>query len=101
MIIYIDADYKCYTTNPEGIYREIETNAFDGKCSLFIEGCRYIPEGETWTREDGIIFGGNMMAPFTNSTLLEAYQRQHELTKQEYSEQVEALNILIGSEVNE
>lgn len=98
MIIYIDSDFKCYTTNPNGNYREIETNSFDGKCQAFIEGCRYIPFGETWTREDGVIFGGGMTAPFEDSYLIEAYQRQYEADKQIENE---ALNILIGASISD
>ena len=72
MTIYIDNDYKCYVSAAEG-RREIETNEFDGKCPEWIESFRFVPAGETWTREDGEVFT-EMMAPWKD--LGEAYAAQ-------------------------
>lgn len=99
MIIYINNDYKCHISN-DGTMREFEVPFFDDKCPAFIEGYRYVPQDETWTRSDGAEFNGEMIAPFIDIHLLEAYQTQYEIMKQEYNEQEQALNILIGSEVN-
>ena len=73
MIIYIDSDYKCYTSEADG-RRAVETNFFDGKCPEWIEGYRFVPEGETWTREDGEVFKGEMVTPWKD--LSEAYAAQ-------------------------
>ena len=70
--IYIDSDYKCYVSASDG-RRAIETNDFDGKCPEWIESYRFVPEGETWTREDGEVFT-NMAAPWKD--LSEAYVAQ-------------------------
>lgn len=72
MTIYIDDDYKCYVSAADG-RRAIETNEFDGKCEEWIESFRYVPAGETWTREDGEVFT-NMVAPWKD--LSEAYVAQ-------------------------
>lgn len=72
MTIYIDSDYKCYVSASEG-RRAIETNDFNGKCPEWIESYRFVPEGETWTREDGEVFT-NMAAPWKD--LSEAYVAQ-------------------------
>lgn len=72
MTIYIDSDYKCYVSAAEG-RRAIETNEFDGKCPEWIECYRFVPNGETWTREDGEVFK-NMAAPWKD--LSEAYTAQ-------------------------
>lgn len=72
MTIYIDSDYKCYVSAADG-RRAIETNEFDGKCDEWIESFRFVPESETWTREDGEIFT-NMVAPWKD--LSEAYAAQ-------------------------
>ena len=72
MTIYIDDDYKCYISAAEG-RRAIETNAFNGKCDEWIESYRFVPAGETWTREDGEVFT-NMTAPWKD--LSEAYTAQ-------------------------
>ena len=40
----------------------IETNYFDGKSDVYIEGYRYIPEGQTWIRSDGVEFQGLMIS---------------------------------------
>lgn len=52
MRIYIDSDYRCHPTD-DGTRRPIETEYFDGKCRVYVEGHRFVPEGESWTREDG------------------------------------------------
>ena len=63
MTIYIDSDYKCHVSAAEG-RRAIETDAFNGKCPEWIESYRFVPEGDTWTREDGEEFRGEMTAPW-------------------------------------
>lgn len=72
MTIYIDSDYKCYVSASDG-RRAIEVNDFNGKCPEWIESYRFVPEGETWTREDGEVFT-NMAAPWKD--LSEAYAAQ-------------------------
>ena len=73
MTIYIDSDYKCHVSAAEG-RRAIETDAFNGKCAEWIESYRFVPEGETWTREDGEEFRGEMVTPWKD--LSEAYAAQ-------------------------
>ena len=73
MTIYIDSDYKCYTSEADG-RRAVETNFFDGKCQEWIESFRFVPAGETWTREDREEFRGEMTAPWKD--LGEAYAAQ-------------------------
>ena len=73
MTIYIDNDYKCYVSAAEG-RRAVETELFDGKCPEWIESYRFVPEGETWTREDGEVFKGEMVTPWKD--LSEAYTAQ-------------------------
>lgn len=80
-MIYIDSNFCCHTTNPDGIFKEIETNAFEGKCSSFIEGFRFIPSGESWTREDGEVFEGEMLCPWKNFDELQAAQLAYELAE--------------------
>lgn len=79
MEIYIDNNCKCHTTNPDGIFREVEDEFFDGKCPVFIEGYRLKPEGETWVREDGEVFiGGKMITPWKPCSELDSAQREYE-----------------------
>lgn len=78
MKIYIDSEYRCHTTNPDGIFREFETDFFDGKCQAFIEGYRYVPDGESWTRSDGVVFTGEMVAPWKDYSELDTPQREYE-----------------------
>ena len=73
MTSYIDNDYKCYTAEAEG-RRAVETEFFDGKCEEWIESYRFVPEGETWTREDGEEFRGELAATWKD--LSEAYTAQ-------------------------
>lgn len=82
--IYIDSEFKCHTTNPDGTFREVVLSDsaktfFADKCTAFIEGYRLKPDGETWVREDGRVFsGGEMITPWKNYDLLEAAQVQYE-----------------------
>ena len=82
MLIYIDSAYCCHVTD-DGTMTAVETAAFDGKCAAYIEGCRFIPAGETWTREDGVAFEGEMVAPWMDYNILAAYQEQYETMQAE------------------
>lgn len=62
MIIYLDNEFICHLTN-DGTMQEVETDEFDGQPKEYIEGYRYVPEGQTWTRADGAVFHGLMIAP--------------------------------------
>ena len=76
--IYMDSDFKCHTTKPDGMYTSVETAAFDGKCDAYIEGYRFVPAGATWVREDGTVFWGEMIAPWKPWVELDAAQREYE-----------------------
>ena len=73
MTIYIDSNYKCHASPGEGL-TDVETDAFNGKCSKFIEGYRFVPAGQTWTREDGQVFTGEMIAPWRDYEILSEFQ---------------------------
>lgn len=75
--IYIDSEFKCHISN-DGTMTAVETDIFDGKCAAFIEGIRFVPDGESWTREDGVVFTGEMIAPWKPYSELAAYQLQYE-----------------------
>lgn len=75
--IYIDSEFKCHVSD-DGTMRAVETNVFDGKCDAFIEGYRFIPAGESWTRFDGVTFTGEMVAPLMDYAELDAAQREYE-----------------------
>ena len=78
MTIYIDNDYKC-SLSDDGTMREFDVPFFDGKCAAFIEGYRYVPSGESWTRADGEIFAGEMTAPWKPYDQLYKAQLEYEL----------------------
>lgn len=75
--IYIDSEFKCHVTSGEDL-TPIETDAFDGKCNIYIQGYRFIPAGQTWTRADGVAFTGEMIAPWKPWAELDAAQREYE-----------------------
>lgn len=76
--IYIDSDSKCHVTN-DGTMLEVEMpDFFAGKCDAFIEGYRYVPDGESWTRYDGVVFQGEMISPWKNYNELDNAQREYE-----------------------
>ena len=77
MTIYLDSDFVCHLIN-DGTMRETETDFFDGKCAAYIEGYRFIPAGESWTRADGAVFHGEMVAPAEDYGALAKAQQQYE-----------------------
>jgi len=80
-MIYLDKQCRCHVDNGGGQYREWEDSGFfTGKSAAFIEGFRVVPDGETWTREDGVEFIGLMIAPAVNFDILQAAQAAHEET---------------------
>ena len=78
MTIYLDSEYHCHLTN-DGTRRAVVTDVFDGKCAAYIEGYRFVPAGESWTREDGVIFQGEMIAAAEDYSGLEKAQKQYKL----------------------
>lgn len=87
MKIYIDVDYKCHVTD-NGTMRAVETDFFVGRCSEFIEGYRYIPAGETWTRADGQMFTGEMITPWRDYSSLAAIQAAVDRTQAQADEEI-------------
>lgn len=94
--IYIDSDFKCHTVD-DGTMRAVETPFFDGKCDSFIENHRYIPSGESWKREDGEVFYGEMITAWRDYEELDSGQRRYEHERLEDAEN--ALFILLGGGV--
>ena len=75
--IYIDYDFKCHVNNDNNM-TSIETDFFDNKCDAFIEGFRYIPDGEAWIREDGSIIYGEMISAWEDRDKLNKIQLEYE-----------------------
>ena len=96
--IYIDSEFKCHITN-DGTMTAVETNFFDDKCTAFIEGYRYVPSGESWTREDGEVFTGEMIAPWKEYSELDDAQREYERQKlQEYEALIDELYVEVTAD---
>ena len=91
--IYLDNDFKCYT-EPAEDRTAVETDFFNGKCKTFIEGYRFVPAGQEWTREDGVVFRGEMVSPWKDYLILEAVQAQYEETLAEMQDMQTALETL-------
>lgn len=89
--IYIDSEFRCHVAN-DGVRKAVETDFFDGKCDAFVEGYRFVPTGESWTREDGEEFSGEVIAPWKLYDELDAAQRECE--KQLLSDYESALGII-------
>ena len=79
--ICIDSDFKCHLTD-YGTMTAVETDCFDGKCDAYVEGYRFVPSGESWTRHDGVVFQGEMIAPWKPWSELDTAQREYE--RQQY-----------------
>ena len=96
MTIYIDNDYKCHTSPGNGL-TAVETDAFDGKCRQYIEGYRFVPVGETWTREDGQVFHGEMVAPWRDYGILSEFQ---EVAQEEQSKATKEIAAIVEEVYN-
>lgn len=90
MTIYIDDDYKCHTSYGDGL-TAVETDAFDGKCRQYIEGYRFVPAGQSWTREDGHRFTGEMVAPWRDYAILAELQSIYEEEQAKATEEIAAI----------
>ena len=90
MTIYIDRDFKCYTESAAG-RTAVETSAFAGKGRQYIEGYRFVPSGESWTREDGQVFRGEMIAPWRDYTILAEFQALYEEEQAKAVDEIAAL----------
>ena len=90
MTIYIDSDYKCHTSPGDGL-TAVETDAFDGLCSRVIEGYRFVPAGKKWTRSDGEVFHGEMIAPWRDYSLLAELQALYEEEQDKATAEMAAL----------
>ena len=77
MTIYIDSEYKCYTSPGDNL-TALDTSFFDGKCKAYIECYRFVPAGQSWEREDGQVFTGEMIAPWRDYAILAEFQGLYE-----------------------
>lgn len=89
MKVYIDREFKCHTT-PGNDLIEVESTFFDEKATEFIAGYRYVPAGQTWTREDGTVFTGEMVSPWKPWAELDAAQRAYE--RKQYNDLITRLS---------
>ena len=96
MTVYIDSEFRCHVNQADGL-TAAETDLFDGKCTAFVEGYRFVPAGQTWTREDGKVFSGEMAAPWKPFSELDAAQREYE--REQLADMQNALELL-GVDVN-
>lgn len=91
--IYLDSDYCCHRTD-SGAMMAVTTNFFAGKCDAFVEGYRFVPSGESWTRSDGAVFHGEMICPWKDYAELDEAQREYE--RERLADAENALAILYG-----
>ena len=89
MTIYIDSDYKCHASD-DGTRRAFDVPFFDGKCTEFIEGYRYVPSGERWVKPNGEFFRGEMIVPWKDYDYLQAAQEAYEQGQDEILTTVES-----------
>lgn len=94
MRIFIDEDFKCHAEPAEGL-RGFDIPFFDGKCTAFIEGYRYVPEGETW-RYKGHDFMGEMISPWKDYNILEMAQQTADRVQEQADAQImELLDVIV------
>ena len=93
MTIYIDSEYKCHVSPGEGL-TAVETDSFNGKCRQYIEGYRFVPTGQVWTREDGQVFEGEMVVPWREYELLAELQALYEEEQARQADMAAALDAI-------
>ena len=90
MIVYIDNDYKCHASPGDGL-TAVETYAFDGKCRQYIEGYRFVPAGQSWTRVDRQVFRGEMVTPWRDYGILSEFQEVAQEEQAKATEEIAAI----------
>ena len=75
--IYLDSDFKCHVSD-DGTMTAVQIDFFEGKCNTFIEGYIYVPKDENWKRFDGVVFQGEMIAPWKPYSELLSAQEEYE-----------------------
>lgn len=96
--VYLDSNYVCHVENAEG-RTAYEVDFLDNACDFKVEATRYVPEGHRWTRSDGMIFPGPMVAYTMDSQMVDAVQREYEQAQATITDMEQALNEL-GVKVN-
>lgn len=48
------------------------------QCDAYIAGYRFVPAGQSWMREDGEVFAGEMASPWKDWEALDGVQREYE-----------------------
>ena len=91
--IYLDSNFAVHLEQQEGLL-PFETDFFDGMCDTLVEGYRIVPDGESWTRQDGKVFAGEMIAPLQWTDVLEAAQGEYEKAQATIADMEQALNEL-------
>lgn len=89
MKIYIDDEFKCHTQAADD-RTAVETDFFDGMCSAYIEGYRFVPARKTWTAEDGTVYPGEMITPWKPWAELDEAQRTYE--REQYNDLITRLS---------
>ncbi len=84
-IVYYDSEYHCHTTDPDGVFRKVETSFFDGKCDEFIEGFCY-------DTSNGYV----QVYPWKPIDALAVAQREYEREKlKEYEESLKVVGVTL------
>lgn len=89
MKIFIDNEFKCHVDD-DGTRRTVETLFFNGKCAEFIEGYRFVPQGETWV-DGGTEYCGEMICPWKPYETLIEIQNAVDRTQNEADTELAAL----------
>lgn len=71
--IFLDSEFKVYVNDGEG-RTAIETDAFDGFCDELIECHRYVPQGKSYTKDNGITVHGIFIQPYKDTAEAEMAQ---------------------------
>ena len=85
MKVYVDSEFHCHTSNPDGTFREVNHPFFDGKCKTSIEGYCY---------DDSK--GSPAIYPWKPYEELDNAQRQYEREKlKEYEESLKVMGVTL------
>lgn len=95
--IYIDSNFRCHIVN-DGTMTLVETDVFDAMPNPVIECYRFVPNGHSHTKPNGVTVRGEFIQPFVTEKELDAAQREYE--QQLLTEYSEALQLL-GVDLND
>lgn len=93
--IYIDSNFRCHILD-DGTMTPVETDVFDAMPNPVIECYRFVLNGHSYTKPNGVTVRGEFIQPFVTEKELDDAQRQYERQLMaEYAEALKTVGVMV------